>query len=180
MSLIRAVMFATEQHMGQTRADGTVPYIVHPIRVAAEADQAGLGIACITAAVLHDVIEDCPRPAINEAYIAREWPDAYPFVDLLTKRPGQEKEQYYYKLRQAPVAIALKLLDRADNLEEMFQQLRDAPRPDTKKGTFRWAQGYAHKTVIEINPLVDLCDNRYAIERYANARGRLLNLLESV
>lgn len=179
MSIIRAIAFATKKHMGQWRANGSEPYVAHPIRVAEHAEMAGLGHHAIIAGVLHDVIEDCEEPAQSSAFIQREWPESWTLVDLLTKK-DDDKDAYYGWIRRNLAAVNLKLLDRADNLEDMFKMLRATPRVDTIKGNLRWAQSYLKKSVLEINPLCDETSNRYVLDTYHQAKGRLINIVNSV
>jgi (p)ppGpp synthase/HD superfamily hydrolase len=50
---------ARADHAGQTRnGSGGMPYIEHPVRVAALLDERGYGEEVLAAALLHDVIED--------------------------------------------------------------------------------------------------------------------------
>lgn len=53
----KAIAFAAEKHMGQTRRDGT-PYIFHPLTVAELLKRYGYDIDYQVAGVLHDVLED--------------------------------------------------------------------------------------------------------------------------
>ena len=52
-----AYRFALEAHEGQTRRSGE-PYVMHPVAVAEIAQEIGLDVDSIVAALLHDVIED--------------------------------------------------------------------------------------------------------------------------
>jgi guanosine-3',5'-bis(diphosphate) 3'-pyrophosphohydrolase len=50
---------ARQDHAGQTRnGSGGMPYVEHPMRVAAILDEHGYGEAVLAAALLHDVVED--------------------------------------------------------------------------------------------------------------------------
>ena len=55
-----AKQFAEKAHEGQIRKSGNIPYITHPIRVAAILEKAGAGEELISAGYLHDVVEDTP------------------------------------------------------------------------------------------------------------------------
>jgi (p)ppGpp synthase/HD superfamily hydrolase len=59
-SLVRAALEkAREAHAGQVRnGSGGMPYVEHPIAVAALLDEHGYGEATLAAALLHDVVED--------------------------------------------------------------------------------------------------------------------------
>lgn len=61
--LDKAIMYATESHSGVFRKGGKIPYIVHPMEVAAIAARMTDDIEVMAAAVLHDVIEDTPTTA---------------------------------------------------------------------------------------------------------------------
>ncbi|MGC9359061.1 MAG: HD domain-containing protein, partial [Anaerolineae bacterium] len=54
----RAIAFAQEAHAGQVRESGD-PYIVHPLEVAAILTDLQMDASSITAALLHDTLEDC-------------------------------------------------------------------------------------------------------------------------
>lgn len=58
----RAYAVAAYWHRDQRRRSG-VPYIQHPAAVATTAARMGMGVPCICAALLHDVIEDTGCPA---------------------------------------------------------------------------------------------------------------------
>ncbi|HJP26834.1 MAG TPA: RelA/SpoT family protein, partial [Arenicellales bacterium] len=55
----RAYVFAAEAHEGQTRISGE-PYIYHPLAVAQLLAEKQLDTKSISAAILHDIIEDTP------------------------------------------------------------------------------------------------------------------------
>lgn len=54
-----AVQFATEAHKGQVRKGTKKPYIVHPVEVAKIVATMTSDEEILSAAVLHDTIEDC-------------------------------------------------------------------------------------------------------------------------
>jgi GTP diphosphokinase / guanosine-3',5'-bis(diphosphate) 3'-diphosphatase len=55
--IVRAIDFAKNAHVGQTRASGE-PFIIHPIAVAEILTELKLDTASLVTAILHDVIED--------------------------------------------------------------------------------------------------------------------------
>lgn len=59
MSLLitKAALFAAEAHKHQMRKKMNVPYINHPLQVAAFAAECGLDEECIVVALLHDCME---------------------------------------------------------------------------------------------------------------------------
>ena len=58
--LARAVAYAAEEHVGQFRKGTQLPYIVHPMEVAAICGTMTEDEEVLAAAVLHDTIEDTP------------------------------------------------------------------------------------------------------------------------
>lgn len=55
--IFKALDFATEKHSGQTRDNGK-PYIIHPVAVATILFDYGMDASTISAALLHDILED--------------------------------------------------------------------------------------------------------------------------
>jgi guanosine-3',5'-bis(diphosphate) 3'-pyrophosphohydrolase len=116
----RAVSFAARRHEGQLRKDGKTPYVAHPVRVAFIirhlfdiADE-----TAITAALLHDLIEDT-KTDYDE--IANEFgsavADAVAAVSKDGRRPHELRESEYDKQVAAASwqARLIKLADVYDN-----------------------------------------------------------------
>ena len=59
MMIDRAIEFATKAHEGQFRKGTRRPYIVHPIEVGDIVSTMTTDEEVISAAILHDTIEDC-------------------------------------------------------------------------------------------------------------------------
>lgn len=124
--LKKTYYFMKAAHLKQKRDDGT-PYYHHSTRVAINAVES-FGVRdpdAIKGALLHDVVEDTPV-TVNQ--IKSEFGErvAY-FTELLTK-PEKRPDQTYSQKTQAYLqriedsgskdAIALKLADRLDNIED--------------------------------------------------------------
>jgi guanosine-3',5'-bis(diphosphate) 3'-pyrophosphohydrolase len=116
-----AVAFAARAHRHQLRKDGQTPYISHPVRVAMIVSRVfGVGDpALLTAAVLHDTIEDTTTDAddILEQFGA----DVARWVSALTKDkrlPDAERESSYAAALAAGgwQVHVCKLADIYDNL----------------------------------------------------------------
>jgi (p)ppGpp synthase/HD superfamily hydrolase len=116
----RAVSFAARRHEGQLRKDGNTPYVAHPVRVALVvrhvfdvADE-----TAITAAVLHDLIEDT-KTDYDE--IAKEFgtavADAVAAVSKDGRLPHDRREAEYDRQIAAASwqARLIKLADVYDN-----------------------------------------------------------------
>ena len=65
----RAIEFATKAHKGQYRKGTKRPYIVHPMEVGEIVSSMTTDEEIISAAILHDTIEDCK--GITEEVLAR-------------------------------------------------------------------------------------------------------------
>ena len=59
-TLNEAIIFATERHVGMVRKGTDIPYIVHPLEAVSIAAGITSDAEILTAAVLHDVVEDTP------------------------------------------------------------------------------------------------------------------------
>lgn len=64
--LDRAIRFATEAHKGMVRKGGRIPYILHPLETAAIVATMTDDIEVISAAVLHDTVEDNKNISLDE------------------------------------------------------------------------------------------------------------------
>ena len=100
---------AERAHGGQLDKAGR-PYIEHPAHVAAHVD----GDAAKAAAWLHDVVEDTGATfdGLRAAGISEEVIEA---VRLLTHDPATPYMEYVRRIRENPMARAVKLADLAHN-----------------------------------------------------------------
>jgi GTP pyrophosphokinase len=115
---------AAEAHRGQSRQTGD-PYITHPLIVAGMLAGYGLDRATITAAILHDVIEDTP---ISLADITEEFgAEVAGLIDGVTKldriKFSSREEQQAASIRKMAIAMSrdirvlvIKLVDRLHNI----------------------------------------------------------------
>jgi len=121
--LLAAISFAARVHKHQPRKDGETPYVAHVYRVAMILRHL-FGVAdpkVLTAAVLHDTIEDTTTDfdEVAEAFGR----DVAAWVIALTKDnrlPEKEREEFYGKQLAAgglPVCLC-KLADVYDNLAD--------------------------------------------------------------
>jgi GTP pyrophosphokinase len=132
----RAYEFARLSHQGQMRVSGE-PYLVHPLQVALILAELQFDSAALTAALLHDTIEDCGVPLEK---IGKEFgPEVASLVDGTTKleelsrkspvpgtKSGIQAEQQAENLRKLLVAMAedlrvvfIKLADRLHNMRTL-------------------------------------------------------------
>lgn len=127
----KALSYAEEVHSSQKRESGE-PYIIHPIAVASIVMGLGMDAASVTAAVLHDVVEDGENVTIDD--IGRMFGNEIAqLVDGVTKLTISGKQTYITKkqeqaenLRKLFLAIAadvrvviIKLADRLHNMRTL-------------------------------------------------------------
>ncbi len=113
-----AERIARKAHAGQTRRNGTTPYISHPqavadyvARVAKESDEA------VAVAWLHDTIEDCGLTTydLRGQGISERVASA---VLVLSHTPDEPYENYIIGIKADPVARAVKIADILHNLSD--------------------------------------------------------------
>ena len=120
-----ALAMAERCHAGQFRkamGKERVPYIHHPLILAAHAIRLGIADDTLAAAcLLHDVCEDCGvrDSELPVGAAARE------IIGLLTKDKGldyrleENDRPYYAAISENPDACMVKILDRCNNISEM-------------------------------------------------------------
>ena len=109
----QALTFATQKHEGQTRKLGE-PYITHPIAVAEMMVEKGLSEDYVIAALFHDLLEDTDATEKEISDIGGE--AVLAAVKLLTKEQNYQMDSYIAKIKENPIARAVKAADRIHNL----------------------------------------------------------------
>ena len=129
-TLLEAIAFGARAHRGQLRKDGKTPYFSHAFRVCLVIrDVFGVADhAVLTAAVLHDTVEDTTTDFEDlEAF----GPEVARWVALLSKDkrlPEAQREQVYAEvLSRAPWQV------RLCKLADMFDNLMDSASLEAKK-----------------------------------------------
>lgn len=110
--LAKAIAFAAEKHMGQTRQDGT-PYIFHPLTVAELLKRYGYDIDYQVAGVLHDVLEDTDA---TDEEVKAFGKDVYEAVKLVTRPKGADEYEYVKNILANRMAAAVKNADKIHNM----------------------------------------------------------------
>lgn len=163
-TILAAAVCAAEAHAKQKRKVTGEPYFNHVLRVAEHAAKAGLSEEAIVAALLHDSVEDTKmtytdlsnrfsrRVTMLVKLLTQWWSD---FADPQIK--AIEKPKYYSAILKDQDAMAIKLLDRADNLIDMARCL-----PKAKD----WAARYLYRSERDLIAIHRTCNNQYARARY--------------
>ena len=130
----RAIEVALEAHADQRRrGDSGGPYVVHPIHAAFMLARLGLSEISIQAALLHDVVEDCPGwtlPRLSDEFGA----EVAAVVEQLTEdkaRSWEERKRDGVEriATMSPDARAVKAADKLHNLTTLVRELQRAEDP---------------------------------------------------
>ncbi len=133
----KAFLYAEEAHRGQFRKSGE-EYIYHPLAVAEICAELNLDTEAICAALLHDIVEDCPDKSL-EGIRELFGHDVELLVDGLTKLvsiPFEDKEEEHIEnLRKMFLAmsrdirvILIKLCDRLHNMRTLSSHVEAKQR----------------------------------------------------
>ena len=106
-----AMKIAYNAHHGQVDKSG-IPYIFHPIHLAEQMTDEYT--TCV--ALLHDVVEDTD---ITLEALAKTFPkEVVDAVALMTHDDGTDYLQYVARIRENPIARAVKLADLTHNTDK--------------------------------------------------------------
>ena len=124
----KAIEFATRAHAGQFRKGTRRPYIVHPIEVGDIVSTMTQDEEIISAAVLHDTIEDCE--GVSREILAREFSERVAGIvaqesEDKTKTWMERKSATIEHIRNAPREV--QMVGLADKLSNMRDIDRDYP-----------------------------------------------------
>lgn len=118
--------FATIAHEGQVRKGTTRPYITHPIEVAEIVSSMTDDDTLISAAYLHDTIEDCPQ--VDKDLIEKTF--GKQVADLVSSE-SEDKSKTWIERKQATInrlkesPFDVQLLALADKLSNIRDMSRD-------------------------------------------------------
>lgn len=127
-----AILFAVKAHRGQRRKGDGRPYILHPmsvLRTLYEVKESKNMYLLATAAILHDVVENC---GVSLKKIAKKFGYA---VAALVEELTLNKEKYetigktkylcQEVIKMSSYALCIKLCDRLDNVRDMKKMTDD-------------------------------------------------------
>lgn len=137
--LVRAIKLAVAAH-GMTLDKGGMPYILHPLHVMLFVKSMKGKIV----AVLHDTVEDTEvtiapdRRGLFFRFNPKNFTGVYSFdsdiidaLDAITKREGENLEEYWSRVKVNPLALEVKLVDIAHNSSPA--RLAVLPREDAER-----------------------------------------------
>lgn len=136
-----AYLFGAEAHEGQKRLSGE-PYIYHPLAVAKIMAEMHMDSRSITAAILHDVIEDTPtaKEQITEQFgndVAELVDGVSKLTDLSFSSKAEAQAENFRKMLLAMVRdiriMIIKLADRMHNLRTISIMRSDKRRRIAKE-----------------------------------------------
>ncbi len=134
----RAIAFATKAHEGQFRKGTKRPYIVHPLEVGEIVATLTFDEEIISAALLHDTIEDCQ--GITREVLAQEFSER---VAALVAQESEDKSKTWFErkshtiehLKYAPYEV--RMIGLADKLSNIRDIDRDYPVIEEASRYFR-------------------------------------------
>jgi len=125
--IFHAIQFASAAHAGQYRKGTRVPYLIHPLRVAAILLEAGCAEDLAVAAVLHDTVEDCfvTLEQIRRLFGARIAELVAGASEPDKSLPWEDRKQHTINfLRTAPDdQLLVCLADKLDNIRSIREDL---------------------------------------------------------
>ena len=178
----RAFFLAKEAHEGVRRRSGE-PYLLHPIAVARiVADEIGLGVKSVVAALLHDVVEDTEYTVEDMERIFG--PKIASMVDGLTKMSGvfnadtSEQAEYFRKvlltLSDDVRVILIKIADRLHNMRTLGSMPMNKQIKITGETIYLFAPLAYRLGLYSIkSELEDLCMKYRFPQQYAEIQAKL-------
>lgn len=124
----KAIKFATKAHEGQLRKGTQRPYIVHPIEVGDIVSSMTQDAEIISAAVLHDTIEDCE--GVTRTLLAQEFSER---VANMVAQESEDKSKTWMERKRATIehirtaSEEVQMICLADKLSNMRDIDRDYP-----------------------------------------------------
>ena len=124
----KAREFATKAHEGQVRKGTNRPYIVHPIEVGDIVSSMTQDAEVISAALLHDTIEDCEH--VSRMLLAEEFSER---VANMVAQESEDKSKTWMERKRATIEHIrnapheVKLICLADKLSNIRDIDRDYP-----------------------------------------------------
>lgn len=174
-----ALKFATEAHGSQKRKYTGEPYINHPIEVAALIVQCVVGYTpqMITAALLHDVVEDTgvTLEEISKKFGYEVASLVYDLTDISTleygNRAARKELDRMHTAQAHPQAQSIKLADLISNTQSIVMHDKDFARVYLKEKALLLKVLGGGDPVLFARAKGLLTDSLYALEMHALEEG---------
>jgi (p)ppGpp synthase/HD superfamily hydrolase len=181
----KAIGFAAQKHEGQRRKSGSIPYIAHPMGVAAILMQMGCEEDIVTAALLHDTVED--TDASIAEIVFRFGQKVADIVAGCTELPRkchnweQRKSNMITRLRHAPFEVKLVVAtDKYHNLHHILKTKEESGAAVWKRfGRGPEQQAWYYRTVLE-SILTDLPEQGENFPVFDKLTAAILELFEGI
>lgn len=147
--VICAYRFAEDKHSGQRRKAGQ-PYITHPLAVAEYLKEKGYDEDYQIAGLFHDLLED--TSARPEEILELSSAQVLDAVRLLTKEKGYDPREYIERIKNNPIAFAVKTADRIHNLS-CAHEADEGFRKRYIKDTLDWYMDFSPEIYILVKKL---------------------------
>ncbi|MBQ4559692.1 MAG: bifunctional (p)ppGpp synthetase/guanosine-3',5'-bis(diphosphate) 3'-pyrophosphohydrolase [Tyzzerella sp.] len=172
----KAIAFATQAHEGQVRKGTSRPFIQHPLEVGKIVASMTEDEEVISAAILHDTIEDCK--GVTEEMLCERFT---PRVASLVALESEDKSKTWMERKGATIAhlkVApreIQMIGLADKLSNMRDIDRDYPECGEELwNRFRMKDkqviGWYYKSIRE--SLKDAMDGTEAYREYCELVGK--------
>lgn len=122
-----ALKLCFEAHKNQTDKSG-MPYVFHPFHLAEQMKDEDTTIA----ALLHDVVEDTDYTIADLEQMGFS-PNVIEALELLTHNDGTPYMEYVAKIKDNPIAKAVKLADLEHNSDLSRLDTVDEKSPETER-----------------------------------------------
>ena len=161
----RALCAALEAHAGQVRKGSGVPYAVHPLHAALIVARWGFDDETIQAALLHDVVEDCPGWTADRLH-AEFGPEVASVVLELT----EDKRLPWEERKERAIAAVPELSQRAcavkaaDKLHNLFTLARALEGTSDAGDVWARFKGGRDRTLAKDRRLVAALAQRLGVE----------------
>lgn len=126
--IFEAVEFAYKAHKGQMRRFARVPFITHPLSVAKLLAEHGCSNEVVTAAILHDAVEDTSTtlPKIRKKFGQKVATIVEGVTEIDMSYSWEKRKKHLLEsLKKAPLEVLMvAIADKIDNLRSMENYIR--------------------------------------------------------
>jgi (p)ppGpp synthase/HD superfamily hydrolase len=150
----KAIEFATQKHKGQKRIGGN-DYISHPIAVYEMVKKQGYGEDYQITALFHDLLED--TNATESEILCLSNQNVLTAVKILSKEKDYDMKTYIDRIKNNPIAFAVKKADRLHNLQSALVANVEFKRKYILE-TVDWYLDFSKEIKIAVKTLADSLD----------------------